>query len=404
MKAVVCGAGITGLAVAQRLSAMGWEVVVLEKASGPRTQGYMIDLFGAGYDAAEAMGLRPRLHELGYQVEEVRFVDATGRRRARIGLAQFAQAARGHLVSILRPDLELALRESLPDTVELRFATTPTGIEHGPRRVRVTLADGEVLDADLLVGADGIHSAVREMVFGAERNYLRYLGFHTAAFTFPDPDIHAQVGDRFCLTDSIDRQFGLYGLRDGRVAAFAVHHTTDPTLPADPQAAVRTEYRSLGWVVPDVLAQCPPAEEIYYDQVAQIHLPSWRHGRVVLVGDAAYAVSLLAGQGASLGIAGAYLLAEQLSRAESIEDGLARYEQLWRPIVEEKQEAGRKAARWFLPRSRTQLYLRRAMLALARLPGLNRLVAGSLAGKPVTIIAQFRHQPVGAVQNEPSSR
>lgn len=404
MKAVVCGAGITGLAVAQRLSTLGWEVVVLEKAPGPRTQGYMIDFFGAGYDAAEAMGLLPRLHELGYHVEEARFVDATGRRRARIRLEQFTQAVRGHLVSILRPDLELALRESLPDTVELRFATGPTGIESGTDQVRVTLTDGEVLHADLLVGADGIHSTVRGMVFCAERNYLRHLGFHTAAFTFHDPAIHAKVGDRFCLTDSVDRQLGLYGLRDGRVATFAVHRADDPTLPADPQAAVRTEYRSLGWVVPDVLAQCPPADRIYYDQVAQIHMPNWRRGRVVLVGDAAYAVSLLAGQGASLGVAGAYLLAEQLRQAESTEDGLTRYERLWRPVVEEKQQAGRKAARWFLPHSHAQLYLRRATLALARLPGLNRVIAGSLAGKPTTIIAQLGHQPDGTVEGEPSWR
>jgi 2-polyprenyl-6-methoxyphenol hydroxylase-like FAD-dependent oxidoreductase len=129
MKAVICGAGIAGLALAQRLSTLGWEVVVLEKAPGPRTQGYMIDFFGVGYEAAEAMGVLPRLRELGYHVDGVRFVDAAGRCRARLRYEQFTRAVSGRLLSIIRPDLELALRESLSDRVELRFAADLTAVD-----------------------------------------------------------------------------------------------------------------------------------------------------------------------------------------------------------------------------------------------------------------------------------
>ena len=221
------------------------------------------------------------------------------------------------------------------------------------------------------------------MVFGEEREFLRHLGFHTAAWTFRDPAIRARVGDRFCLTDSVNRQLGLYGLRDGRVAAFAVHRTDRP-LPTDTRAALRAEYGSLGWVAPDVLALCPPPDEVYYDHVAQIEMPSWHRDRVVLAGDACAAVSLLAGQGASLGIAGAYLLAEELHR-DGIA-GLANYERRWRPVVAEKQHTARKGARWFLPRSPTQLRARRAILALSRLPGVDRLVGRSLAGKPTAVV------------------
>ncbi|MCA1673255.1 MAG: FAD-dependent oxidoreductase, partial [Actinobacteria bacterium] len=80
MKAVICGAGIAGLPLAQRLSSIGWDVAVIEKLAGPRDQGYMMDFFGLGYDAAQSMGLLPRLQQLSYRVEEVRYVDESGRR------------------------------------------------------------------------------------------------------------------------------------------------------------------------------------------------------------------------------------------------------------------------------------------------------------------------------------
>lgn len=396
MRAVVGGAGIAGLALARCLSDHGWDVVVLERAPGPREQGYMIDFFGPGFDAAEAMGVLPRLRELGYQVEGAGYYDAAGRLRAEISYRQLADAIGGdRLLSLLRPDLEQTLRESLPSGVDLRFGACVTdvadsGADSGGQVV-VRTAGGQVFDADLVVGADGVHSTVRRLVFGPEQEFLRYLGYHTAAFVFDDPQVCDQVRGRFCLTDSVAAQLGFYGLRDGRVATFAVHRTPDPALPPDHQAAVRRAYAGLGWVAPRALAACPPHGEVYYDQVAQIEMPTWSRGRVTLVGDACYAVSLLAGQGASLGIAGAYVLAEQLARADTVEDALARYEQTWRPIVTAKQREARKTARWFVPRAAIGVWGRRAVLRLSHLPGLDRQIARLLTGKPTTVVQQLAH-------------
>ena len=169
------------------------------------------------------------------------------------------------------------------------------------------------------------------------------------------------------MTDSLHRAMGFYGLRDGRVAVFAVHPAADPALPGDVRAALRREYGRLGWIAPRALAACPPAEQLYYDQVAQVVMPSWSRGRVTLLGDAAYAVSLLAGQGAAL----------------------AGYEQMLRPVVLDKQDTARKGVRWFVPSTRSQLWLRRAAFAAARLPVADRLLAATLVGKPTTIIADL---------------
>ncbi|WP_410666381.1 FAD-dependent monooxygenase [Amycolatopsis sp. lyj-84] len=390
MKVAICGAGITGLALAHRLAARDVEVVVLERAAGPREQGYMIDFFGPGFDAVEEMGLLPEVEDVAYRVDEASLLDERGRRRAAIDYVRFGKSLRGRLCSIMRPDLERVLRTALPSTVDVRFGSGVTGVEDLGDRVRVTLTDGEELEADLLVGADGIHSTVRRLVFDAEDRFLRYLGFHTAAFVFEDEEIRERVGERFCLTDTIGMQMGFYGLRDGKLAAFAVHRTPDPALPSNARETLRATYGSLGWAVPKALDLCPPAEEVYYDQVAQIEMPSWSRGRVVLVGDACYAVSLLAGQGASLGIAGAFVLAEQLTQAHSIEDAFAKYEELVRPVVTEKQQVARRGARWFLPANRFLLQARRVFLRAARLPGLERTLAAAVTGKSTALVTNLK--------------
>ncbi|MGH3645990.1 MAG: FAD-dependent monooxygenase, partial [Micromonosporaceae bacterium] len=243
-------------------------------------------------------------------------------------------------------------------------------------------------------------------VFGEEAPYLRYLGLQTAAYTFRDPEIHRQLGDAFWLTDSAQRMMGLYGLRDGRVATFTVHRTDDPALPADPRATVRETYKSLGWLVPRALEHCPEPDQIYYDQVAQIEIPSWSRGRVVLIGDACQAVSLLAGQGASLAIAGAYVLAAQLAYADTVGDALASYQRVWQPVVIDKQQTGRSGIEWFLPSTRSRIRLRRIMLKLAAIPGLDRYVGGAIVGKvklSIDELAAGRQALREATSPQPSS-
>jgi 2-polyprenyl-6-methoxyphenol hydroxylase-like FAD-dependent oxidoreductase len=375
---LVCGAGIAGLACAHLLRRQGAEVVVLERSDTLRTEGYMIDFFGPGFDAAEAMGLLPQLWRRSHRVQEVAYVDARGRTTARLDYRQMARALDGRLLSIMRGDLEAALAGGLDAGVELRLGCTVGELQATPEHVLVTLSDGSRRTVDLVIGADGIHSEIRRQAFGPEAHHLRHLGFHTAAYTFTDVGLHRRLADRFVMTDSIDRAVGLYGIRDGRIAVFTVHRAPGSALPADPRAAVIAACGDLGWVVPDVLDRCPDPPALYYDQVAQIELPRWSTGRIVLVGDAGYAVSLLAGQGASLAMAGALVLTSELQRGTSVSAALQAYQDRLGTVVRAKQAAGRRAAEWFLPSSPARLLLRRLVLRSTRVPAVSRRVGRSL--------------------------
>lgn len=385
MRATVIGAGMAGLVSARQLALAGWDVDVLEGADGPRRDGYMMDFFGPGFDAAERTGLLPRLREVAYRIDAVEYVDAeTGRQTARIDYAQFAKAVDGRLLSLMRPDLELALLAALGDvpdgSVRIHY-----GVRYG--RPEETDAADEVArlldEADVVVGADGVHSSVRRALFGDESQFIRPMGLRAAAYVVDDePGLHAEFDGRFVLTDTVDRQAGVYSLRDGRVAVFLAYRDDDAAHPDEAAPArLRRVFGGLWDPVDRLLDRCPPHP--YDDVVAQVVLPHWHRGTTVLAGDACQAVSLLAGQGASMAIAGAELLTDLLGPcrdADAIEHALAEYERRWRPVVEEKQAAGRRAAGTFLPPDRWHLLMRRWALRAASLPGLDRMLVRAIAG------------------------
>jgi 2-polyprenyl-6-methoxyphenol hydroxylase-like FAD-dependent oxidoreductase len=373
MRAIVCGAGIAGLATAYFLARKGWDVTVLERAAHLRTGGYGVDFFASGYDAAEAGGLLPALQARHLSLAGVVYVNQHDQVRSRIEYRQLAASLKGRLLSLLRGDLEQILHDALPDTVELRFGTSIEQVHGVEGAADLTLTDGTPVTADLLVGADGVHSHVRELVFGPEARFLRYLGYQTAAYLLDDAEM-AQASQSWCRLLSVpQRQVAFYPLDGERLAAFFAHSAASPSRPADPVAELQRVYGDLGWYVPRLLAAADRADDLYYDVVAQIEMPRWRRGRAVLVGDAGYAVSLLAGQGASLAVGGAYLLAEAVAEG-TIEAGLARFEATLAPEARKLQAAGRRVADWFVPPTAFHNWARDAFLNVARVPGLAGLL------------------------------
>ncbi|WP_461186903.1 FAD-dependent monooxygenase [Arthrobacter sp. Z4-13] len=392
MKAVVVGAGIAGLVAARQLALAGWDVDVLEKAAGPRPDGYMMDFFGPGVEAAERIGLYPRLAAVAYHVDAAEYIDATGRPTSRLDYGLFARLAGGKVLSLLRPDMERAALAALDDVgsgrVRVRYGVPFSRAWGDGSEVQVAVggAPEMTLAADVFIGADGIHSGVRARMFGPEDDYLRPLGMRAAAFIVTEPLLNARFGNRFVLTDTIDRVAGLYGLRAQEVAALMVYR--DATRAAgqqgseSPRERLRREFDGLGDTVDRVLELCP--EHPYDDVVAQVVMPHWQRGRAVLVGDACGAVSLLAGQGGSLAIAGAARLGDVLGPVTSpdgIGPALVEFERIWRPVVEAAQATGRRAAASFLPANQAQRLLRRWTIWASQVPGIDRLVARRIVGR-----------------------
>lgn len=383
MRVLIVGAGIAGLTLAAELERSGHQPVVAERAGSLRDAGYMIDFFGPGYEAAERMGLLPRLAEIHYPIARLRFLDAHG--EDRITLPYPALRHRLFLdrhFNFMRGELERVLYERVRDRVEVRFGTTISSLEPDSASARATLSDGSTWEGELVVGADGVHSTTRRMIFGEIPP--RYLGYDTSAFILRDRALHERLGDDFALLTAADRQVGAYPIRGGAVATFLLERRDHPLRERDPARLREHLHRAFGdlpWIVNELLDGCGADCDPFYDEVSQVELPSWSRGRATLVGDACYAVSLLAGQGASLAMAGAWVLADELSTGREVSVAMRRYEQRMKPLTRAKQKEGRRMARWFIPKGPIRNLIRNATLRFSLVPGISAVARSSLLGQ-----------------------
>lgn len=387
MRVLICGAGIAGLTLAWCLERRGHDPIVVERAPCLRDDGYMIDFFGSGFGAAERLGLLPELESIHYPVDRLAFVNPQGEERFSVPYAALRKRLFGDRhFNFMRGELERVLYERFTGRTAIRFDTTVAAFANSGRCVEITLTGGATESVDLLVGADGVHSSVRQLAFGPAATCTRQLGYHMAAFILDDPPRQLHAHGAFVTLTRPNRQVTVYPIRGGRLATFFLHKAGWPLQDISREAACEELHRiygDLGWVVPDLLAQCRTAESIYFDAVEQVQMPAWSTGRIVLVGDACQCVSPLAGQGASMALTAAYVLAEELDAHSDVLRALARYEERLKPVIERQQEAGRRIAKWFVPEDQPHLILRDLVTRISTWPGVAGLLRRRMAAESV---------------------
>jgi len=233
-------------------------------------------------------------------------------------------------------------------------------------RVNVQFKSGKKENFDIVIGADGLHSNTRKLTFGPEENYTKYLGYWFTGFTMKNVRNLLKEG---MIYSEAGRTAVLYGAKNpSTVTAFLIHY--DETPPFEnrrddelQKRFVREHFDNMGAIAPEILEAMNHADDLYYDLTNQIIMDTWYKEKTVLIGDAAYSPSLLTGQGSSLAIIGAYILANELVKQNDIETAFSSYEKIARPFVEKNQNRVNKDTFHFTyPKNEEHLAKRDQML------------------------------------------
>ena len=272
--------------------------------------------------------------------------------------------------NLLRSDLEQILYNKVKDEVDIFYNLSIDSIEQSEKVVTVNLSDGTTKAFDYVVGADGQHSNVRNILFGPEHQFEKFLGYYTASYTLDN----FLEEDRIFYSFTIPKiQLGLYSIRGNRIATFFIWKSDRLDYPHHDEERkkelMREAFQDLKWYTPELLNALDHTTDFYFDAVSQIDMDQWYNNRVVLVGDACQCVSLIAGEGSGLAMAGAYILAGEL-KASNGDYQLAfnTYQKKMRPEIVRKQAMAQDFASTFVPATKTSLWFRNKMSGLITAP------------------------------------
>jgi 2-polyprenyl-6-methoxyphenol hydroxylase-like FAD-dependent oxidoreductase len=364
-RALIVGAGIAGLATALRLHRGGWEVLVVDNAPSNRTGGTWISFRGVGYEAAERMGILPRFIEAQMPWEDIHFLDTNGRVRAVWRAATQLALMNEPTLHLPRGTIQDILLEALGGEVKIEYGTTVLSVTQDDSGVDYVLSNGVRERADLVIGADGVNSVVRQLVFGPETEFRTDFGDLIAQYNLERSPVDTGVEH---IMSGVGRMLAVSRLRESFSVLF-LWESLDlrSDLATDVSTAVRRRFEDLGWAVPALLKEAEGVSSSYYGQVSQIEMDTWSKGSVVLVGDSAWCTGFYAGYGASLAVGGAALLGDMLERHPGdLTAALREWEREYRPIALgiQKQARRNRESFWFPP-SEFALKLRMILLRIS---------------------------------------
>ncbi|MFD0365213.1 FAD-dependent monooxygenase [Nocardia sp. GCM10030253] len=358
---LISGAGIGGSTLAFWLARGGFEVTVVERAAGARSSGNPVDVKGPAVDVVEQMGVMPQLRAAGSDVSRMSFVDGRGRQVAHVDLKAFRGSAGAREVEVPRADLANILLDAGGEQAEFLWNDTITSLTQGPDGVDATFATARPRRFDLVIGADGLHSAVRRLAFGDDNEFIEHQGIYVATLRIDQP-----FGDdrEVLIYNTPGRALAVHPTRGKAIAAFMFRHKGVPGYDHRDTALhkrmVIDAFTDQGWRLPELLDQVRSTDDLFFDSVSKGELPRWSDGRIALLGDAASCVSLF-GDGSTLAIAGAYTLAEELAAEPGDhESAFRRYEKRHRVLVEPKLNGVTAAAALLIPATRSGIAVRNA--------------------------------------------
>ena len=286
MRVLISGGGIAGLTLAYWLRQYDIPSVVIEQAKGLRRDGYAIDFLGTGYEVAERMSLIDRLHSQQIPFDDMAYVNKAGKLIAKLDAALLRNITDGKYMGLMHWTLEEALYDALAGQVEVRFGRSLTHVVSDRDAVVVTFTDGRTESFDLLIGADGVHSTTRDLVFGPEDQFSRYLGYTIACYPLAD---RYDIGHAWKMYLEPGRLAAAYCTRsEGEILTFFMYQVAQKEhLPREQRLPrLREVFAGMGWLTQQFLSDVSLSESVFMDAVIQIQMPTWHHGRVALLGDA----------------------------------------------------------------------------------------------------------------------
>ncbi|MCO5992077.1 FAD-dependent monooxygenase [Actinoallomurus rhizosphaericola] len=370
---LISGASIAGPALAFWLGRYGFDVTVVEKAAALRNGGYPIDIRGTALEVVRRMGILSRLRAAHVDTRRITFLNPDGSPITSLRPAALAGGDESSDLEVRRGDLADVLYDAIRDDTEFIFDDSIAALDDREGGVDVTFRGGGRRTFDLVIGADGLHSNTRSLVLGPEEPFHRYLGYCFAGFTLPNDLGLSHEG---VIWNEPGRAAALYAVGDGdELFGFLPFARPEPPFTAfrDPDAQrdlVASVYAGDRWEIPRLTTAMRTADDLFFDVVSQIHLPRWSAGRVALVGDAAHAPSFLTGQGTSLALVGAYMLAGALATEPDHTAAFAAYERSTRTFAEMNQALVTEGNAALFPSTPEALAERNAALrGLTALPG-----------------------------------
>lgn len=359
-KVLISGASIAGLATAYWMNALGYKVTVVEIAEEIRTNGAAVDIRGNAVAIAKRMGIFEQLKSNRLTVEVIEFKNAEDGTEGSIVL-QNDDVQSADDIEIEKDLLLSMILATLENNIEFIFNNSITDLKETKEEIKVSFKNGLERSFDLVVGCDGIHSAVRKIWFGNKPEYTYFLNAYFSISTVEKLLIRNKTMQMFNVPDKAVT-LNAYKNKTDIIFCFyseeeISYHYRDTE---HQQQMVLEQFEGIGWRTSELLKEVQDSKRFYFDKFCQIKMPSWTKGRVALVGDAGYCASPAAGMGASLSIEGAAALADALQRNNgdftlAFED----YNKNLRPFIEEVQATAELNIKEnFLPRSDEAIHKR----------------------------------------------